>query len=311
MGALGALAAAAFLVAVVFSLAMAGVCARRYRVAVADAQAASAMLTAVEAQSGRKAAKNTAKKAKRMSRSQAKLEAAGMEMGSAVWGALRFGGAGAAAAAAHSVFLNPVVTAAAACVTLYSFGAYRKKRSLQRQETLSMQLAGALPQVAANLKCGMTPERALRITTEVAEEPMRSQFDRLNAQMAYGVRLDEGLADMADRTGNSDIRLVSIAIGMQQEAGGELSDVLERIAGKIQARMSLRRHVMSSTASVRSSRNILIAMPWLVSLITGFAMAGGMEFWQSLAGTVLAALIVVTEAQAVLIMNKIINVKIE
>lgn len=86
MGALGALAAAAFLVAVVFSLAMAGVCARRYRVAVADAQAASAMLTAVEAQSGRKAAKNTAKKAKRMSRSQAKLEAAGMEMSSAVWG---------------------------------------------------------------------------------------------------------------------------------------------------------------------------------------------------------------------------------
>ena len=85
MGALGALAAAAFLVAVVFCLAMAGVYARRYRVAVADAQAASAMLTAVQAQGGRKAAKKADRKAKRMSRSQAKLEAAGMEMGSAVW----------------------------------------------------------------------------------------------------------------------------------------------------------------------------------------------------------------------------------
>lgn len=300
--------AAVFAAATVFLFGLAAVTARRFNVATADAAAAASMIAARSKQDD---GEGKEKQARAKSRSQEKLDQAGMSISSPAWGLMRAMAALAGACIAWSVFMNPLLAAAAAVMAFCALGSYRKRKVAARQDELSLQLAGALPQVAANIRCGMTAERALKITTDVAEEPMRSQFERLNAQLAYGVRLDEGLADMAERNGNADIKLVSIAVGMQQDAGGNLADVLERIAGKIQARMSLRRHVRSATASVRSSRNILLLMPWFIALVVGYSMAGGMSFWNGAVGIVLAAAILALETAGWVVMGKIINIKID
>ena len=299
--------AALFAAAAAALFCLAAVTARRHTVATADAAAAASMIASRDEPEGPRGRDG----ARARSRSQEKLDQAGMPISSGAWAALRLMAAAAGACAAWVAFANPLLAAAAAGLAFCATGSYRTRKVAARQDQLSLQLAGALPQVAANIRCGMTAERALKITTDVAEEPMRSQFERLNAQMAYGVRLDEALADMAARNGNADIGLVAIAVGMQQDAGGDLADVLERIAGKIQSRMSLRRHVLSATASVRSSRKMLLLMPWFIALVVGWSVAGGMSFWSGAVGTALAAAILALEAVGWVVMGKIINFKIE
>lgn len=297
----------AFLVAVLYCLATALLTARALRVERENAEAASQMLAADRAQ-GRERRQAERKAKRRATSSQAKLDRAGLDMGSGTWGALRFGGAALAGAFAQAALGNAVLSLAVGAVAFAAAGSWRARKGDARQEEMSAQLAAALPQVAANIRCGMTAERALRAAAEVAAEPMHSAFERMNAQMAYGVSLADGLADMAARTGNDDVRLVSVAVAMQQEAGGELSDVLDRIAGKVQSRMSLRRQVATGTASVRTSRNMLAAMPWLIAALLAAITPETMAFWRGDAGALCAAAVLGVEIVAVLLMGKIMKV---
>lgn len=298
---------AAAIVLVLAAAAMAASCAataRRVQRAAADRDAIAAMIAGAPAEEDEEAKKPQSARA-------AELARAGIEMTPAAWYGLVALAALFAAAVSWLVFMSPLICGIALIGAVLLFRTVKKSKAAKSQDLFSEQLAAALPQVASNMRSGMTVERAIRAVGEHMDEPLKSELTRATTRLAYGTRLDAALADAAEHTGSSDLALVATAVSMQQDSGGDLAEVLDRIAEKVRSKLSLRRHVKSVTSSARASRTILALIPWVAMLLTTLSTDAGFEFWRTFAGTCVIAVVIVLEVCGTLVMNKIIDMKIE
>ena len=70
----------------------------------------------------------------------------------------------------------------------------------------------------------------------------------------------------ADRVDLTDVRILITAILVQREVGGNLAEILEKVADTMRVRFSVRRQVRVYTVQGRMSGYILAALPMVVGL---------------------------------------------
>ena len=68
---------------------------------------------------------------------------------------------------------------------------------------------------------------------------------------------------MAERLEMQDLRFLAVAVTIQQQAGGNLAEILDGLAKVIRARFRLFRRVNAITAEAKWSGNFLSAFPLL------------------------------------------------
>ena len=78
------------------------------------------------------------------------------------------------------------------------------------------------------------------------------------------VRQGDFRVRLARRTGLLEIKIFVLAMLIQQQAGGNLSEMLERLAGLVRDRLRLRRQVRTLTAEGRLQGLTLLVLPVLV-----------------------------------------------
>ncbi len=272
-----------------------------------DAEAIAAMVAAEKRREG----KGKQKPKKEPSQRQVELTQAGIDIPLSAWYLLKAAGAGLAILVTYTLFCSPLVSAVAGVLAFAAFGMFKKRRAQAATVFFGEQLAAALPQVASNMRAGMTVDRALKAVGDHMDEPLKSELARANARLSYGDRLDQALYDSAVRTGSPDLKIVATAVAMQQDSGGDLAEVLDRIADKIRSKLSLRRHVKSVTSSARASRVILAAMPWVAMAITTLSAENAVEFWRSTAGTIIICCVIAWELLGAKLMSKVMELKID
>jgi tight adherence protein B len=69
---------------------------------------------------------------------------------------------------------------------------------------------------------------------------------------------------MAQRTGILEVRIFVMALLIQRQTGGNLAEVLERLAGLVRDRQRLRRRVKTLTAEGRMQGLTLLVLPFVV-----------------------------------------------
>ena len=88
--------------------------------------------------------------------------------------------------------------------------------------------------------------------------------------MQLGVPLQGALDAMADRVQSDDLDLVVTAIGIQNELGGNLAQVLDTIGETIRERIRILREVRVLTAQQRLTGYLLALVP--IALVIAFAL---------------------------------------
>ena len=141
-------------------------------------------------------------------------------------------------------------------------------RQVQRaRDKFQEQLADNLDVLAGALRTGHAVMGALSVMLESADEPSRTEFQRVLQDEQLGVPLDEALMVMARRMESYDAEQVALVMRLQREAGGNTAEVLDRVAETIRGRQELRRLVNVLTAQAKISRWILTALPIFVFLM--------------------------------------------
>jgi tight adherence protein B len=165
------------------------------------------------------------------------------------------------AAALLALLTGSVLVGAAALV----FGPLIAKgiinRQLQRQRLLfGEQLPAHLQELAAALRAGHSMVSGIAVMAEGASEPSRAEFQRVVADEQLGSPLENALASVAVRMAAPDIEQVSLVAELHRQTGGNMAEVLDRVAESLRARAELRRELLTLTAQARGSR-------WIVTLI--------------------------------------------
>jgi tight adherence protein B len=142
-----------------------------------------------------------------------------------------------------------------------------RSKGQKRQEAFAEQLPDVLQLLISALRSGFSLPQALDALIQEADEPARSEFERMLAETRVGQDLATAMKATAERMGSADLGWVASAVDINRETGGNLAEVLENVTGTLRERYRLRRQVRTLTAEGRMSAKVLTGLP--IAIIVG------------------------------------------
>lgn len=130
---------------------------------------------------------------------------------------------------------------------------------------LEEQLPLALDLMSRALRAGHTLPTAVKMVSEEMSNPMAAEFRQLFDETNFGMSQSEALIRLAQRVPLEDMRFFAVAVMIQREAGGNLTELLDNLASIVRARIKLHGHVRTLSAEGRLSAWILGLMPFVVA----------------------------------------------
>lgn len=139
-----------------------------------------------------------------------------------------------------------------------------KSRANKRVEAFTDQFPDTLDLIVRSLRIGHPLTMALQTVSREMPAPTGQEFEIVSRQIVYGKTPSEAISLLADRMPSPDLRFFSVAVQVQAETGGNLSDILSGLAKIIRSRFQLLRKVRALTAEGRFSAYFLSAFPAVV-----------------------------------------------
>jgi tight adherence protein B len=166
--------------------------------------------------------------------------------------------------------LNIALYTALSCIVLacvlgaLPYVVLQRKRK-QRLGRFEEQFAEALDFLARSMKAGHAFPVSLQMTAEEAPDPLAGEFRKAVTEHNLGAPLELALRNMAGRVPLLDVQFFVSAVLLQRETGGNLSEILSKLAQIIRERFQLRGQVKAAAAHGKITGTILTLMPILLT----------------------------------------------
>jgi tight adherence protein B len=147
-------------------------------------------------------------------------------------------------------------------IALRSFVKYELHK---QRELFADQLPSHLQELASAMRAGHSLVSGIATMAREAPEPSHSEWGQVVADEQLGVPLDEAMGPLAKRMGSEDVGQVALVASLHQRTGGNMAEVLERVADSVRERGELRRELRALTAQARMSRLVVTSLPLLVT----------------------------------------------
>ncbi len=166
--------------------------------------------------------------------------------------------------ALYALKRNMPVALLAAVVIAYIPFAYLVYRKQQRQTRFAEQLPDALTMIARSLRAGHSLTLAVELVSQELPEPTGGLFKIAYEQQQLGMRIAESLGTLLEKIDSIDLHFFVTIIRINSETGGNLAEILEKLAETIRSRLQVRRQVQTYTAEGRMSAYVLVLLPVVV-----------------------------------------------
>jgi len=137
----------------------------------------------------------------------------------------------------------------------------------RRIAKFSQQLPDAIDVIVRGVKSGYPFTVALALVAKEMSDPMGTEFGMTSDEINFGSNVGSALDNLYRRVGHDDLLYLTMAIKIQSETGGNLAEVLARLARLMRERAMLRLKVKSLTAEGRLSAIFLSAFPFILFAI--------------------------------------------
>jgi tight adherence protein B len=187
---------------------------------------------------------------------------------------------------------------------------YVKRTARKRLEKFEEQFPEAIDLVARALRAGHALPTALQMVADEIPQPVGEEFKRLFDQHSYGMGLPEALRAFGDRVPLLDARFFVTAILTQREMGGNLSEVLDKLASVIRDRFKVKRQVRVVSAHGRITGVVLGFLPPAVAGILFILSPQHMALlFKDPIGLYMVAAAIFLQITGVLIIRRIVDVE--
>ncbi len=149
------------------------------------------------------------------------------------------------------------VGAACAAIPLAIVWSRREERLI----TLEKQLPEAADLISRSLRAGHALPSTLTMLADEMPDPIAAEFRIVSDEINYGLPMSEALQRLADRVPLTDLRYMIVAILIQREAGGNLSEIMSNVSLLIRQRLKLLGDIRTMSAEGRLSAWILCLLP--------------------------------------------------
>ena len=172
---------------------------------------------------------------------------------------------------------------------------YLKKRRLAK---FTDRFPNAVDIIIRGVKAGLPLGDCLRVVASESPEPLRAEFRRIVESQAVGLGVTEAVERMADRVPITEANFFAVVIGIQQKAGGNLTEALGNLSRVIRDRKKMKAKVKAVSSEAKASAGIIGCLPPVVGFLvyimapdyisllwttsTGRMMMGGGACWMGI-----------------------------
>lgn len=151
---------------------------------------------------------------------------------------------------------------------------YLNQVAKMRQAKMTEQLPQVLETMVSALRAGSPVLECFKVISEVSPDPIRSEFKRGLVSLQLGKPFRDTLKEMSTRIKAPDFKLLTQAVFISQDVGGNLADVVSVIAAAIRERFKLRDFLAALTSQGKATAMFIGCLPYGITLITYCATPG-------------------------------------
>lgn len=201
-------------------------------------------------------------------------------------------------------------------VLLFGIGAllpvmlFSQRRS-QRFKRFEQLFPEAIDLLGRAVRAGHAFTTALELIGTESPEPIAGEFRKTFEEQKFGLPLRDSMLNMAERIPIVDVNFFVTAVMLQRETGGNLADILDKLAYFIRERFKIRRQVRVFTAQGRLTMYLLMALPpGCIALMMLINKDFIMVLFTDPLGKMLLAAGIVMQTLGYLVIRKIIHIKV-
>ena len=188
---------------------------------------------------------------------------------------------------------------------------YVTRAKTKRLVRIEHQLPDALDLMGRALRAGHAFPTALKMVGDEMSDPIAAEFRVAFDEVNFGISMPEALMNLATRVPSTDLRYFVIAVLIQRETGGNLSELLASISAIIRDRIKLMGQVRVLSAEGKMSAWVLGLLPFGAALMIQLTNPKFLEvLYTDPGGRKMLAIVGVMMVLGVLAMRKIIHIRV-
>ncbi len=186
----------------------------------------------------------------------------------------------------------------------------RYKRN-QRMSKLERQLPEALDLITRALRAGHAFPSALKMVGEELSEPISGEFGIVHDEVNFGVSLQQALTHLSERVPLTDLRYFVVAVLIQRDSGGNLTEILANLSRLIRERLKLMSRVRVLSSEGRMSAWVLGLMPFFLAALMNLVNPDFMRpLWTDPIGISIVKYLLILMLFGVFVMRRIIKLRV-
>ena len=172
----------------------------------------------------------------------------------------------AAVALALSLFLSHLWVAASVGLVISALAVFLYLAIVRRRriERFTAQLPDALNIIVRSLRIGHPFVSAIALASREMRDPIAAELAMTAEEVTFGQDVTTAVVNLHRRVGQDDLLFLVTAVSVQSQTGGNLAEVLARLATLMRQRSTLELKVKALSAEGRLSAWFLTAMPFIL-----------------------------------------------
>lgn len=186
-----------------------------------------------------------------------------------------------------------------------------KLKKRKRLRAFEEQFPDSLEFVARSMRAGHGFAVSLEMIHKEFQEPLSSEFRRAFEEHNLGLPLDVALQKLAKRIPLLDVHFFVSAVLLQKRTGGNLAEILDKLAYVIRERFKLRGRIRAISAHGRMTGTALSSIPIAVAVLMFFVNPPYVKFFiEDDLGQVMAGAAVGLQLIGYMVIQKIVSIEI-
>ncbi|WP_160310455.1 type II secretion system F family protein [Microvirga vignae] len=157
--------------------------------------------------------------------------------------------------------LGVVLSGAAAALSIIGFLLFMRTRRIGR---FAEQLPDIIDVIVRSLRAGHPLPVSLSLVAREMPDPAGSEFALVFDEVTYGRDVRDALGNLYRRVGYEDLGFLVTSIAVSYQTGGNLGDILARLAKMLRERFRMKRKIKALSSEGRFSALVLSLFPFVM-----------------------------------------------
>lgn len=134
----------------------------------------------------------------------------------------------------------------------------------RRQQLILNQMPMLADGLARAAKTGRSMEHCLQFVALEIPTPLGDEMKNCAGKLEMGLPMGQALSSLPERTGVNSLRIMTTALTVHQQTGGDVVKVLERMANTLRDRLQFLGRLRAATAASQATAILMMVIPPVV-----------------------------------------------